>query len=154
MKEVVVCDSRVRGNDILPPPKNQCNPSNPRNPGSGSVLEFHHWQRLRLPIHADKAFLREWGNKNHKGFSQVFFVMDRSFEQIRTEVLELDHESQRRLVDEVEEKLAEFEPHHADFEEAYQRLEAYRRGEMKSVSAEESIARSRRIIENAKRVRQ
>ncbi len=79
--------------------------------------------------------------------------MDRTFEELRSEVLELDPENQRRLVEEVEERLAAVEPHQADFDEAYQRLEAYRRGEMKSVSAEESIARSRRIIENAKRVR-
>ncbi len=66
--------------------------------------------------------------------------MDRSFEQIRTEVLELDTESQRRLVDEVEQKLGPYEPNNTDFEGAYERLQAFDRGEMSSISAEESVA--------------
>ncbi|MFI5201394.1 MAG: hypothetical protein ACHQNE_03310 [Candidatus Kapaibacterium sp.] len=72
--------------------------------------------------------------------------MDKSFEQIRSEVLELDRESQRRLVDEVEEKLGPYEPNDADFEEAYERLQAYDRGKMTAISAEESIDSVRKII--------
>ena len=76
--------------------------------------------------------------------------MDRSFEQIRTEVLELDCDSQRQLIDEVEGGLGPFEPNDADFEEAFERLQAYDRGEMTAISAEESIAAVRKIIANAK----
>ena len=46
--------------------------------------------------------------------------MDRSFEQIREEILELDRESQRRLVDEVENRFGPYEPNDIDFEEAYE----------------------------------
>jgi putative addiction module component (TIGR02574 family) len=79
--------------------------------------------------------------------------MDRSFEQIRSEVLELDRESQRRLVEEVEEKLSETE---TEFDEEWRqeikrRMDEYRRGEGTSVTAEELIANARRQIEEAKR---
>jgi hypothetical protein len=81
--------------------------------------------------------------------------MDRSFEQIRTEVLELDRDSQRRLADEVERRLSETE---MSFEDEWsieikRRLDEYDRGEGGSVSAEESIANARKQIENAKRAR-
>ena len=79
--------------------------------------------------------------------------MDRSFEQIRTEVLELDPESQRQLIDEVEVKLGHYEPKDADFEEAYQRLQAFDRGEMNALSAEESMAAVRKLIADAKQSR-
>jgi len=69
--------------------------------------------------------------------------------------LELDRESQRRLVDEVEEKLSETE---MEFDEEWRqeikrRLDEYDRGEGTSITAEESIAHARRIIEEAKRAR-
>jgi hypothetical protein len=67
--------------------------------------------------------------------------MDTSYEQLRTEVLEMDHDSQRRLIDEVKEKLGQYKPNDADFEEAYDP------GEMTAISAEESIAAVRKIID-------
>ena len=79
--------------------------------------------------------------------------MDRSFEQIRTEVLELDRESQRQLVDEVEERLGPFEPDNADFEEAFERLQAYDHGEMTAINAEESMASVRKLIEASRQNR-
>jgi hypothetical protein len=79
--------------------------------------------------------------------------MDRTFEQIRTEVLELDPESQRQLIDEVEVKLGPYVPNDADFEEAYERLQAFDRGEMSAISAEESMAAVRKLIADAKQNR-
>ena len=80
--------------------------------------------------------------------------MDRSFEQIRSEVLELDHESQRRLVDEVEEKLAETELEFQEEwrEEIKRRLDEYHRGEGESLTREEFMGRARQMIEDAKHV--
>ena len=79
--------------------------------------------------------------------------MDRSFEQIRAEVMELDPESQRRLADEVEERLGPYEPNDIDFEEAYERLQAYDRGEMTAISAEESMTSVRKLIADSKQSR-
>ena len=79
--------------------------------------------------------------------------MDRSFEQIRTEVLELDPESQRQLIDEVEVQLGPYAPNAADFEEAYERLQAFDRGEMSAISAEESMEAVRKLIADAKQNR-
>ncbi len=75
--------------------------------------------------------------------------MDRSFEAIRAEVLELDPERQRELIDEVEGRLGPFEPSESDFEEAHRRLQAYDRGELTAISPEESIAQARKIIADA-----
>ncbi len=79
--------------------------------------------------------------------------MDRSFEQIRTEVLELDPESRRRLADEIEHTLVETE---TEFDEEWKleikrRLDKHRRGEGTYVTAEESLAKGRAMIEEAKR---
>jgi Putative addiction module component len=79
--------------------------------------------------------------------------MDRTFEQIRTEVLELDPESQRQLIDDVEVKLSEsgmeFD---AEWKrEIKRRLDKHRRGEGTYVTAEESLAKGRTMIEEAKR---
>jgi hypothetical protein len=79
--------------------------------------------------------------------------MDRSFEQIRTEVLELDPESQRQLIDEVEVQLGPYEPNNVDFEEAHERLQAFDRGEMSAITAEESMAAVRKLIADAKQNR-
>ncbi len=81
--------------------------------------------------------------------------MDRSFEQIRTEVLELDPESQRQLIDDVEARLGETEILFDDewSIEIKRRLDEYDRGEGSSISAEESIANVRKYIEDAKRER-
>jgi hypothetical protein len=81
----------------------------------------------------------------------VFSFMDRSFEEIRAEVLELDRESQRKLADEIEENLSE--PDEEWRTEIKRRLEEYQRGEGTSVTAEESIANARRKLEQAKRDR-
>jgi hypothetical protein len=81
----------------------------------------------------------------------VFSFMDRSFEEIRAEVLELDRESQRRLADEIEENLSE--PDEEWRAEIKRRLEEYQRGGGTSVTAEESIVNARRKLEQAKRDR-
>ncbi len=67
--------------------------------------------------------------------------------------MELDRESQRQLVDEVEERLGTFSPIDADFEEAYERLHAFDRGEMGAISAEESIYAARKYIMASKQNR-
>ena|SRR5665213_890635 len=83
----------------------------------------------------------------------VSSFMDRSFEQIRTEVLELDPESQRRLAEEIEEQLFESEPEvdAAWSEEIKRRIEKHDRGEATYVTAEESLAKGRAMIEEYKR---
>jgi putative addiction module component (TIGR02574 family) len=86
---------------------------------------------------------------------EVQFCMDRSFEDLRHEVLELDLESQRKLADEIEENLAESQ---TEVDEAWRleiksRLDEYRRGEGTSLSREESMGQVRRMIEEAKRTR-
>jgi hypothetical protein len=75
--------------------------------------------------------------------------MDRNYEELRSEVLELDRESQSKLVEEIEEQWTS-EIDDDAFEEAAWRMEAYRRGEATTVSAEESTARVRRMIEDYK----
>jgi len=81
--------------------------------------------------------------------------MDRTFEKIREEVLQLDQDSQRRLADEIEENLTENQD---EVDEAWRleikrRLDEYRRGEGSRVTAEESIANARRLIEETNRAR-
>ena len=78
--------------------------------------------------------------------------MDRSFEEIRTEVLEWDRESQGKLVEEIEQQWSA-EIDEDAYAEAHRRMEAHRRGEGTTLSAEESLARGRRLIEEAKRTR-
>jgi hypothetical protein len=74
----------------------------------------------------------------------VFSFMDRSFEDIRAEVLEMDRESQERLIEEIEQNLAgSNEP----IAEAKRRAEAVDRGEMKTVDGPEALARVRKLIE-------
>lgn len=81
--------------------------------------------------------------------------MDRTFDEIREEVLHLDQESQRRLADEIEENLGESQTEVDDAWrlEIKQRMDEYRRGEGSSVTAEESIANARRQIEETTRAR-
>ena len=77
--------------------------------------------------------------------------MDRTYEQVRTEVLELSRSDQRTLADEIEHNLS---GRNADvYAEAYRRLQAHRRGEGSTISPEESIAKGRAMIERAKRER-
>jgi Putative addiction module component len=65
----------------------------------------------------------------------------------------LDRESQRKLADEIEHTLAETE---MEFDEEWKqeierRLDQHRRGEGSYVTAEESIAKGRAMIEEARR---
>ncbi|HEY3874116.1 MAG TPA: hypothetical protein VGM92_01450 [Candidatus Kapabacteria bacterium] len=76
--------------------------------------------------------------------------MDRSFEEIRAEVLELDRESQGKLVEEIEQQWTSDIDEDA-YTEAARRMAAYRRGEGTTVSAEESISRVRGMIEDYKK---
>ncbi len=76
--------------------------------------------------------------------------MDRTFEDLRHEVLELDPDSQRKLADEIEEKLSESEWTDDWKAEIGRRLEKHRRGEGTYMTAEESLAKGRAMIEAAK----
>ncbi len=75
--------------------------------------------------------------------------MDRSFEQVRTEVLEMDPESQRRLAEEI---LAENDS--ARKQEIARRLEAHRRGEGTYVTKEQMMDMAEKMISAAERTRQ
>jgi hypothetical protein len=75
--------------------------------------------------------------------------MGRSFEQVRTEVLELDPESQRRLAEEI---LAENDS--ARKQEIARRLEAHRRGEGTYVTKEQMMDMAEKMISAAERTRQ
>ena len=69
--------------------------------------------------------------------------MQKTFEEIRTEVLELDSESQRRLRDEIDRNL---ESDRTGFGEAKRRSEAVNRGEMKTVDGPDALARVKKLI--------
>jgi len=79
--------------------------------------------------------------------------MDRSFEQIRTEVLELDRESQRKLAEEIEHTLAETdnEIESARNEEIARRLNAHPRGEGTYVTKEHMMEMAEKMISSAER---
>ncbi len=78
--------------------------------------------------------------------------MDRHREAIRDEAFELDPASQALLAEELVENLVKT-PNMADWlEEAKRRLAAYRRGEMTTVDPSETFARTKRMIEDARRV--
>ncbi|HEX5315009.1 MAG TPA: addiction module protein [Candidatus Kapabacteria bacterium] len=74
--------------------------------------------------------------------------MDRTFEDLRHEVLELDRESQGKLVEEIEQQWSA-EIDDGAFVEARRRLDAYHRGEMGSVSGEEATMRVRKVEEGS-----
>ncbi len=76
--------------------------------------------------------------------------MDRSYESLRAEVLQLDRDSQRRIADEIEDNLAGFEVPDEVYAEAARRLEAHRRGEGTALTEEEFFARGKSLIEKAK----
>jgi hypothetical protein len=69
--------------------------------------------------------------------------MGRTFEELRSEVFELDHESQRKLRDELEERLSSDE---AGFHEAMRRSKAVERGEMRTVDGPEALERVRKLV--------
>ncbi len=75
--------------------------------------------------------------------------MDRSFEQVRTEVLEMDAESQRRLAEEI---LAENDS--ARKQEIARRLEAHRRGEGTYVTKAHMMDMAEKLIVAAERKRE
>ena len=75
-------------------------------------------------------------------FFSVSFTM-KTFEEIRTEVLELDDESQRRIRDEIDRNLRSV---NAGIREAKRRAEAVARGEMKTVDGPGSLAAIRKLI--------
>ena len=79
--------------------------------------------------------------------------MDRSFEQIRTEVLELDPESRRKLAEEIEHTLVE--PDQANDsawkKEMARRMEAHRRGEGTYVTREHMMDMAEKMIVAAER---
>ncbi len=78
--------------------------------------------------------------------------MDRTFETVLEEVMELDRESQITIAEKILANAAsDSEEHDAAWRaEIRRRVAAYERGEMKTVDAEESIARMRKIIAEAR----
>jgi putative addiction module component (TIGR02574 family) len=76
--------------------------------------------------------------------------MDREFNELREEVLSLDRESQIRIAEEILTNVARTpELEEAWREEVRRRVEAYRAGDIKTVSSEDVIARARQKIESA-----
>jgi hypothetical protein len=80
--------------------------------------------------------------------------MDRHREQLREEVFELDPHEQALLAEEITEHLSKDENMKLWLEEAKRRLEVHRRGEGTTVNREESMAKARKMIEDAKRAKQ
>ena len=81
--------------------------------------------------------------------------MDRSFEQVRTEVLELDMESQRRLAEEIKHRLAENdEMDSARKQEIARRVDEHRRGEGTYVTKAQMMDIAEKMISAAERKRQ
>jgi putative addiction module component (TIGR02574 family) len=77
--------------------------------------------------------------------------MDRTFETVLEEVMELDRESQITIAEKILAKVSDSEEHDAPWRaEIRSRVAAYERGEMKTVDSEESIARMRKIISEAR----
>jgi hypothetical protein len=77
--------------------------------------------------------------------------MDRNWESIRDEVFELDTATQAILVEELTEHLAKDAHTHLWLEEAKRRLGAYRRGEIKAVDPSETFAKTKQMIEEARK---
>ena len=71
--------------------------------------------------------------------------MDRSFEQVRTEVLEMDPESQRRLSEEIRHRLAENDS--VREQEIARRVDEHRRGEGTYVTKEQMMDMAEKMIE-------
>ena len=78
--------------------------------------------------------------------------MDRTYEELCSEVMSLDRISQKHLIAEIERRWFDDIDEEAAAE-SERRIEAYRRGEGTTMSAEESLVRGRRLIEEAKRGR-
>ena len=69
--------------------------------------------------------------------------MNKSFDDIRADVLEMDPESQRRLRDEIDRNL---DSDRTGYEEAKRRSAAVTRGEMKTVDGPEAIERIKKLV--------
>ena len=69
--------------------------------------------------------------------------MDRSFEELRSEVLELGRAEQEKLRDEIDRNLG---VDHSAYLEAKRRADAVDRGEMKTVDGPEALARIRKLV--------
>jgi hypothetical protein len=69
--------------------------------------------------------------------------MDRSYEELRSEVLGLQPDEQRKLRDDIDRNL---DVDHAGYLEAKRRANAVDRGEMKTVDGPEALARVRKLI--------
>jgi putative addiction module component (TIGR02574 family) len=82
--------------------------------------------------------------------------MDRSFEQVRTEVLEWDPESQEKLVEEIRHHLAEKDEEYDSVRqrELTRRLESHRRGEGTYVTKEQMMDMAEKMISAAEQKRQ
>jgi len=76
--------------------------------------------------------------------------MDRDRQTIREEAFELDPSEQAQLAEEIVENLAKIDPMKHWIDEAKGRLDAYRRGEMKTVDPAETFAKTRKMIEDAR----
>jgi hypothetical protein len=72
--------------------------------------------------------------------------MDRDRESIRNEAFELEPASQVLLVEELVEHLAETPHMQAWLNESESRLDAYHKGQLGSVSLQESLARIDRLM--------
>ncbi len=79
--------------------------------------------------------------------------MDRDLNTIREEIFSLDPSVQAQLADEIEENLASNQNMKLWAEEAKRRREDYLNGNMASVDPAETFAKTRKIIERARRTR-
>ncbi len=100
------------------------------------------FDRLRTSLWDLAWITRKLGTERNFCFS-VSFYMNKSFDEIRTEVLELDPESQRQLRDEIDRNLNSDQ---AGFHEAKRRKDAVDRGEMKTVDGREALSRVKKLI--------
>ena len=69
--------------------------------------------------------------------------MDRSYEELRSEVLGLDLSEQQKLRDEIDRNLG---VDHTAYVEAKRRADAVDRGGMKTVDGPEALARVRKLV--------
>ena len=77
--------------------------------------------------------------------------MDRDLDTIREEIFALDQSEQTQLVEEIVENLAKNENMKLWLEEAKRRLEEHRRGEGTTVDPAETFAKTRKLIEGARK---
>jgi putative addiction module component (TIGR02574 family) len=82
--------------------------------------------------------------------------MDRTFEEIRSEVFHLDYDSQRRLASEIEENLTDIKSEYNEewTAELHRRVEQHRRGEGTYVTWEHMMDMAEKMISKAERCRE